>query len=532
MLIIAKLPSGRMLQLEAEGHDTVAALKDQIYAQVREAGAATHPQLQWLSFEGTKLRDAQTLAECNMQRESEINVGLRPAASMITLNVGGVRHPVTLETLLAEPGTPIFYMFEGVRHGADPCFPGARGGAAGPDRIVEGVPHPVGPLPRCEDGSYFIDADGTLFGYIVNALRRNGEVSLPDAPERVRQLAIEARYFGLAELAAACDAAIAGVVSLPTLAAACDGGFTAADVAGLADGEVTELLQQQGVNVLLAKRIRREVAAERERVRLQAEAEAARIAALAEAERVLETLLRVGLRRLGAELSDGGLRALIGAGRAELRAVCELDAAAAGRLGLSAEDSRLVGALAMPGVSEQALTFAYCGGQAQGQGTTACFHGGGGTAHSPAVCGEVLDVVAGLPVYWKATLVEHTACIWLDGRDRRVNYVFLGVIGNAQPADGSYSDPTCFGWGAGNGVYIAGKDNRGHGGWASWQAGDVAVFKLEARRLSMRVRRLGDQTFTMDTNGAQNLRIHVFLDFYACRPTRVQLSRAEPEDVF
>jgi hypothetical protein len=99
MLIIAKLPSGRMLQLEAEGHDTVAALKDQIYAQVREA---THPQLQWLSFEGTKLRDAQTLAECNMQRESEINVGLRPAATMITLNVGGVRHDVTLETLLAE----------------------------------------------------------------------------------------------------------------------------------------------------------------------------------------------------------------------------------------------------------------------------------------------------------------------------------------------------------------------------------------------------------------------------------------------
>eukprot|EP01046_Picozoa_sp_COSAG06_P028709 COSAG06_NODE_2607_length_6585_cov_499.159266_3_plen_95_part_00 len=94
MLIIAKLPSGRMLQLEAEGHETVAALKDQIYTQVREA--ATHPQLQWLSFEGTRLCDAQTLAECNVRKESEINVGLRPASTMITLNVGGVRHPVTL----------------------------------------------------------------------------------------------------------------------------------------------------------------------------------------------------------------------------------------------------------------------------------------------------------------------------------------------------------------------------------------------------------------------------------------------------
>ena len=57
----------------------------------------------------------------------------------------------------------------------------------------------------------------------------------------------------------------------------------------------------------------------------------------------------------------------------------------------------------------------------------------------------------------------------------------------------------------------------------------MAVFKLEAQRLSMRVRRLGDQTFTMDTNGAQNLRIHVNLAYY---PTRVQLSQAEPEDEF
>ena len=45
-----------------------------------------------LSFEGTKLRDIQTLAECNARKESEINVGLRPVATMITLNVGGVRH--------------------------------------------------------------------------------------------------------------------------------------------------------------------------------------------------------------------------------------------------------------------------------------------------------------------------------------------------------------------------------------------------------------------------------------------------------
>ena len=103
------------------------------------------------------------------------------------------------------------------------------------------------------------------------------------------------------------------------------------------------------------------------------------------------------------------------------------------------------------------------------------------------------------------------------------------MIGNAQPAGNSYNDPTSFGWGSSKQVWIAGKNNQGHGGWAGWQAGDVAVFKLEAQRLSMRVRRLGDQTFTIDTNGAQNLRIHVDLAFNG---TRVQLSRAEPGDEF
>jgi hypothetical protein len=133
------------------------------------------------------------------------------------------------------------------------------------------------------------------------------------------------------------------------------------------------------------------------------------------------------------------------------------------------------------------------------------------------VCGEVLDVAAGRPVYWKATVVEV------------IHYVLVGVIGNTQPADLSLNDPTCFGWRNSNQVWIAGKQTTGHGGWDTWQAGDVAVFKLEAQRLSMRVRRLGDQTFTMDTNGAQNLRIHVNVQNHQ---DHVQLSQVEPQDAF
>ena len=79
-------------------------------------------------------------------------------------------------------------------------------------------------------------------------------------------------------------------------------------------------------------------------------------------------------------------------------------------------------------------------------------------------------------------------------------------------------------------VYIAGKDNRGHGGWAHGNiaAGDVCVFKLEAHQLSLRVQRLGGQTFTLPTNGAPGLRVLVSM----YKKTRVQLSRAEPGEEY
>ena len=57
----------------------------------------------------------------------------------------------------------------------------------------------------------------------------------------------------------------------------------------------------------------------------------------------------------------------------------------------------------------------------------------------------------------------------------------------------------------------------------------MAVFKLEAHQLSVRVRRLGTQTFTMPTNGVQNLRVRVNLYQH---PGRVQLSRAEAHEEY
>jgi hypothetical protein len=115
------------------------------------------------------------------------------------------------------------------------------------------------------------------------------------------------------------------------------------DILALSEAQLSELLTQQDVNVALAVRIRKEMDQERERARKEQEAETARIAALAEEERAVE-MLRSEIRQMEADLSEDGVRALAARGLA-LRQVCELDAAAAREIGLSAEDARIVDAL-------------------------------------------------------------------------------------------------------------------------------------------------------------------------------------------
>ena len=224
------------------------------------------------------------------------------------------------------------------------------------------------------------------------------------------------------------------------------------------------------------------------------------------------------------ELSEAGLRTLVDAGHTGARALVELDEAAAARLGLNAEDARLVGALARYPISQQALTFTHCVGNGiQGQGT--------GRAQSQvdtrttAVGGEVLDASAG-PVFWKVTIGP----IGGDGL-----LPSLGVIGNAQPGNPSTNDPTNFGWGGNdtsNRVWIAGQNNADHGGWPNHgfnkAGGDVVIFKLEAHQLSMRHQRLG-RTFTIPTNGAVGLRVHAC---FLRNPSSVELSAVEPHEEF
>ena len=221
MRLFVTTHNGRKLTLKGEGTDDIESLLGQIY----EADDAAHPGLQRLVHQdGRVLEAGKTLADYGLRHEDELRLGLRPAAQEIELRVGGVRHPTVLETLLnAPPGSRLHAMFEGMAHGLPPCFPPPDGGGApGPDGVVEGLPprlQPVGPLPRGPDTDgrayHLIDRDGISFGYILNYLRA-GTVALPHCTERLQQLAIEARYFGITELAEMCArvAATPGAVQI------------------------------------------------------------------------------------------------------------------------------------------------------------------------------------------------------------------------------------------------------------------------------------------------------------------------------
>ena len=290
--------------------------------------------LQQLVHKGKMLResDGKTVRDHSIGMEEEdLRVSSQPEPVVIHLIVGGTKYTTMLATLRKRPESLLAKMFDGLEHqyGAEGMMEGVAGGMS---TVL---------VPNDADGSFVIDRNGSCFAYILDYLRSGDDVALPDAPQLIRQLAADARHFGFDELAARCTALLEGVVSLATLAAACVEMFTAADVCALSDAEVTKLLENQKVNLLLVKRTRAEVVAEREWVwlkaevktrsqRLAREAEAARLAAEAEAERERAEAERIrpeaeaqqavaalggALARMGAdEVSEAGLIVLAVAG--------------------------------------------------------------------------------------------------------------------------------------------------------------------------------------------------------------------------
>ena len=87
--------------------------------------------------------------------------------SIVKLNVGGQHFTTSLQTLTRDPNSILAAMFSG-RH----------------------------KLETTEDGSFFIDRDGTYFRFILNYLR-NGELILPEGATFLKELEAEAKFYQL-----------------------------------------------------------------------------------------------------------------------------------------------------------------------------------------------------------------------------------------------------------------------------------------------------------------------------------------------
>jgi len=84
---------------------------------------------------------------------------------IVKLNVGGKPFVTTVETLTKDPNSMLAAMFSG---------------------RFDPQPH--------EDGSYFIDRDGTHFRFILNHLR-DGELILPEGATFLKELEAEAKFY-------------------------------------------------------------------------------------------------------------------------------------------------------------------------------------------------------------------------------------------------------------------------------------------------------------------------------------------------
>ena len=87
--------------------------------------------------------------------------------SIVKLDVGGQHFTTSLQTLTRDPNSMLAAMFSG-RH----------------------------EVQTTEDGSFFIDRDGTYFRFILNYLR-NGELILPDGATFLKELEAEAKFYQL-----------------------------------------------------------------------------------------------------------------------------------------------------------------------------------------------------------------------------------------------------------------------------------------------------------------------------------------------
>lgn len=109
-------------------------------------------------------------------------------------------------------------------------------------------------------------------------------------------------------------------------------------------------------------------------------------------------------------------------------------------------------------------------------------------------------------------------------------WIGIGVIANETPAAQSYGDSSSYMWACSGSVYGGGTNAPNLGGWAGWQNGDCAIFRMDtdAGVLKMFHGRLG-QTFLM--NGLPtNFKWRVSINMHS-GGDRVVVSHATPEEM-
>ena len=124
--------------------------------------------------------------------------------------------------------------------------------------------------------------------------------------------------------------------------------------------------------------------------------------------------------------------------------------------------------------------------------------------HRPAVGIEAIETTTA----WKFN------CLQIQ------SWACLGVICNENPSNDSFSDPTCFGWGAnGKEVFLAGSNSANYGGWpGKWKTGDTAILMLDLEASQLKLSHIHTEgsdfklyTIPLPTNPPKTWRLHVNL---------------------
>ncbi|KAF7492056.1 BTB/POZ domain-containing protein KCTD8 [Sarcoptes scabiei] len=102
---------------------------------------------------------------------------------MIQLNVGGQKYVTELKTLMFDPNSRLAKWFQPLENNP--------------------VRYDKLELLKDDKGRFIIDRDGSLFRYVLNYLRSEGAINLPEHFTEHRLLRIEAEFFGLDALAKA-----------------------------------------------------------------------------------------------------------------------------------------------------------------------------------------------------------------------------------------------------------------------------------------------------------------------------------------